>query len=40
MRRIVWILLPITTFFFLLLVFQRFGLSRKGAVRQLRGSIP
>ena len=28
MRRIVWILLPITTFFFLLLVIQRFGLSR------------
>jgi|SRR5215831_16014885 len=27
MRRIVWILLPITTFFFLLLVIQRFGLS-------------
>jgi len=28
MRRIVWILLPITTFFFLLLVIQRFGLAR------------
>ena len=28
MRRIVWILLPITTFFFLLLVIQRFGLSQ------------
>ena len=28
MRRIVWILLPITAFFFLLLVIQRFGLSR------------
>jgi len=28
MRRIVWILLPITTFFFLLLVIQRFGLTR------------
>jgi hypothetical protein len=26
MRRIVWILLPITTFFFLLLLIQRFGL--------------
>jgi len=26
--RIVWILLPITTFFFLLLVIQRFGLTR------------
>ena len=28
MRRIVWILLPITAFFFLLLVIQRFGLAR------------
>jgi hypothetical protein len=28
MRRIVWILLPITAFFFLLLVIQRFGLSQ------------
>jgi len=28
MRRMVWILLPITAFFFLLLVTQRFGLSR------------
>jgi hypothetical protein len=27
MRRIVWILLPITAFFFLLLAIQRFGLS-------------
>jgi len=28
MRRIVWILLPITAFFFLLLVIQRFWLSQ------------
>jgi hypothetical protein len=28
MRRVVWILLPVTAFFFLLLVIQRFGLSR------------
>jgi hypothetical protein len=28
MHRVVWILLPVTAFFFLLLVIQRFGLSR------------
>jgi hypothetical protein len=28
MHRIVWILLPVTAFFFLLLLIQRFGLSQ------------
>jgi len=29
MSRIVWILLPIATFFFLLLLIEQFGLSQK-----------